>query len=82
MDFGDLLVTIIVIASSFFKGNFFFTFPEIIYLLIYLLVAVLGLCCYEGSSLVVAQTSYCSGFSYCRAWALGHEASSCGPWAQ
>ena len=53
MDFGDLLVTIIVIASSFFKGNFFFTFPEIIYLLIYLFVAVLGLCCYEGSSLVV-----------------------------
>ena len=51
MDFEGLLVTIIAIASSFFKGNFFFIFPEIIYLLL----AVLGLRCCAGFSLAVGS---------------------------
>ena len=64
-----------------------------------LFLAVLDLCCCEGLSLVVnrgysAQAPHCSGFSCCRAWALGYMGfsicdshalelrfNSCGTWA-
>ena len=60
---------------------------------IYLFLAVLGLCCYVGFSLVVvsgeqffgcsAQASHCGGFSCRGAWALGQIGfSSWGTWAQ
>ena len=55
----------------------------------YLSMAVLGLCCCDGFSLVVpstlhcsARASYCSGFSCCRAWAQRYAGfSSCDSWA-
>ena len=41
---------------------------------------MLGLCCCTGGS---ALASHCGGFSFCKAWALGHTGfSSCGTWAQ
>ena len=62
-------------------------------LFIYLLLAVLGLLCCEGFSLVVmsrgllsscgARASHCNGF-FCGAWAIAHTgfSSSCGTRAQ
>ena len=64
-------------------------FPTDIYILnlFILFLAMLGLCCCAGFSLVSASRAYslvvtcrlliavaspCSGFSSCRAWALGH----------
>ena len=61
------------------------------YVPIYLLLAVLDLCCCAGFALVVAsegysscnaQASHCDGFFHCGAQALGHVGfTSCGPWA-
>ena len=56
----------------------------------YLFLAVLGLCCCTGFSVVAAsvsscsvQASHCTGFSCCRAWAPGSLGfRSCGMWAQ
>ena len=63
---------------------FFFLFLLFIYF-IYLFLAVLGLCCcarafsswrWAGATLHCGvQTSHCSGFSCCGAWALGARAS-------
>ena len=58
----------------------------------YLFLAVVGLHCCVGFSVVVvsrgaysscgARASHCSGFSCCRAWALGYKGfSSRGAWA-
>ena len=46
-----------------------------------------GLFCSYGEqgllSSCCVRASYCGGFSYCRAQALGHAGfNSCGPWAQ
>ena len=52
-------------------------------------MAVLGLCCCVGFSLVAVSSvalscsmwTYCSGFTCCRTQALGHAGfSSCGTW--
>ena len=62
-------------------------------LLIYLFMAMLGLCCCSGFSLVAVsgglfsscsvQASLCGGFSCCKAQALGYMGfRSCGTWAQ
>ena len=58
---------------------------------VYLFLAVLGLCCCMGFSLVVARggyssfgarTSHCSGFSCSGGWALEHaDFSSRATWA-
>ena len=51
---------------------FFFRFI----LFIYLFLAALGLgCCVQAFSSCGAQASHCDGFSCCRAWALGVQAS-------
>ena len=77
----------------------FFLFINL-FILFYLFLAVLGLCCCtqafsscgeQGATLRCgARASHCSGFSCCRAWALGMGASvvvarglsSCGAQAQ
>ena len=69
----------------------FFFFNNLRNNFIYLFLAVLGLCCCVGFPRVVAirgyslscgaQAPHCSGFSCCRAQALGHRGfSSCGSW--
>ena len=71
---------------SFFLRNFLF----IIFIYLFLFLAVLGLHCRMGFSVVGASggytcsawASHCGGFSYCRAWALGTDFSSCGRWAR
>ena len=59
------------------------------FLFVYLLLAMLGLPCCVGFSLLVIscdlhcgpQLSSCGGFSCCRPWALGHAGfRSCGTW--
>ena len=69
-------VVLLLIKKNFFWNNF-----------IYLYLAVLGLPCCLGFSLIAMsrgysscsmRASYCRGFSYCRAWALG---CSHGSWA-
>ena len=51
---------------------------------IYLFLAVVGLRCCAGFSLVVAGGYCCSsaGFNSCGSWALGHTLNSCGTLAQ
>ena len=58
--------------------------------LFFFLIAVLGLwCCVQVFSSCGVRASHCGGFSYCRAWVLGVQASigvalslrSCSPWA-
>ena len=72
-----------------------FNFP--FYNSVYFFMAVLGLGCYVGFSLVergllfscCAQASHCDGFPCCGAWTLGtwvsavaaHRTSDCGTWA-
>ena len=72
---------------EFLGGLFFFSNFYFIHFL-YLFLAVLGLHCCMGFSLVVESggcspwTSHCSGFSGCRAWTLGYVGfSSCSMWA-
>ena len=69
-------VVLLLIKKKFFWNNF-----------IYLYLAVLGLPCCLGFSLIAMsrgysscsmRASYCRGFSYCRAWSLG---CSHGSWA-
>ena len=62
------------------KINLEKNFLNLFYLLIYLFLAVLGLCCctwafssfgeWELLSVCSAQASHCDGFSCCTAWAL------------
>ena len=51
-------------------------FCFLIYLFIYLFLVVFGLhCCARAFSSCAAQASHCSGFSCCKARALGAQAS-------
>ena len=63
-------------------GIFFFFFLHSIFffLIKFLFLAVLGLCCDERG---LCSSFGCSGFSRCRVWALGHMGFSiCGMGAQ
>ena len=84
---GQLLSLVTLLNVFFFFFNHFHScslFKKIIYL-IYLFLAVLGLCCYvraffsfskwAATLCCSVQSSHCGGFSCCRAWALGTRAS-------
>ena len=62
LDFSNTFITICHCSPAYFFKR----------INLFLLLAVLGLCC-VGSSLVAvpAQASRCHGFSCCRAWVLG-----------
>ena len=84
-DYYKILI-IVPCLSPLFKFKFF----SFYFLIIYLFLAALGLHCCVGFSLQQVeislhcseQASYCGGFSYCGAQALGHMGfSSCVSWA-